>query len=213
MDQIVVYLSSILMAYTAFLIAMISPGPNVMAVMGTSMSFGRSQGVALALGISTGSFIWGTLAAVGLSTLLATYALALTVLKIVGGLYLLWLAYKAFRAASSSQTIEGRVFDSDQTTELQHYGRGLTVQMTNPKAALAWIAIISLGLQPDAPAWVAVAIIVGTTLLSILIHLGYALIFSSAPMIRLYAKARRPIQASLGAFYAFAGLKMLTSRI
>ncbi|WP_442583515.1 LysE family translocator [Mesorhizobium sp. ASY16-5R] len=213
MDQIVVYLSSILMAYTAFLIAMISPGPNVMAVMGTSMSFGRSQGVALALGISTGSFIWGTLAAVGLSTLLATYALALTVLKIVGGLYLLWLAYKAFRAASSSQTIEGRVFDSDPTTELQHYGRGLTVQMTNPKAALAWIAIISLGLQPDAPAWVAVAIIVGTTLLSILIHLGYALIFSSAPMIRLYAKARRPIQASLGAFYAFAGLKMLTSRI
>lgn len=213
MDQIVAYLPSILMAYTAFLIAMMSPGPNVMAVMGTSMSFGRSQGVALALGISTGSFIWGTLAAAGLSTLLATYALALTVLKIVGGLYLLWLAYKAFRAASSSQTIEGRVFDSDQTTELQHYGRGLTVQMTNPKAALAWIAIISLGLQPDAPAWVAVVIVVGTSLLSILIHLGYALIFSSTPMIRLYAKARRPIQAALGTFYAFAGLKMLTSRI
>lgn len=213
MDQVAVYLPGILLAYTAFLIAMMSPGPNVMAVMGTSMSFGRPQGVALALGISTGSFIWGTLAAVGLSTLLATYALALTALKIVGGLYLLWLAYKAFRAAASSQAVEGRVLDNRQTTKLQHYVRGLIVQMTNPKAALAWIAIISLGLQSSAPAWVAGAIVAGTTLLSILLHLAYALIFSSAPMIKLYARARRPIQAALGTFYAFAGLRMLTSKI
>jgi amino acid exporter len=59
LDQLLVYLPGILLAYAAFLIAMTSPGPNVLAIMGTSMSFGRSQGIALALGISAGSFLWG----------------------------------------------------------------------------------------------------------------------------------------------------------
>jgi amino acid exporter len=95
---------------------------------------------------------------------------------------------------------------------IQHFLRGLTVQMTNPKAALAWVAIISLGLKPDAPAWVAAVIVLGTTALSVLIHLVYAVIFSSQPMVRLYARARKPIQFTLGSFFAFAGIKMLTSR-
>lgn len=213
MDQLLVYLPGILLAYTAFLIAMMSPGPNVLAIMGTSMSFGRSQGVALALGISTGSFLWGTLAATGLSALLATYTATITIIKIAGGMYLLWLAYKAFRAAAAEQSVEARLFDDSQTTNLRHFLRGVLVQMTNPKAALAWVAIISLGLQPHAPAWVAGLIVVGTTALSVLLHLIYAIIFSSQAMVRLYARARKPIQFVLGAFFAFAGIKMLTAKI
>ena len=127
--------------------------------------------MALALGISAGSFLWGTLAATGLSALLTTYAATLTIIKIAGGMYLLWLAYKAFRAAAAEQTVEARVFDDDGTTGLRHFTRGLLVQMTNPKAALAWVAIISLGLQPNAPVWVAGLIVVGTTVLSVIIHL------------------------------------------
>jgi len=212
LDQLLFYLPGILLAYTAFLISMMSPGPNVLAIMGTSMSYGRPQGVALALGVSAGSFLWGTFAATGLSALLTAYAAAITIIKFAGGLYLLWLAYKAFRAATAEQDVKARVFDREGTTGLRHFLRGLTVQMTNPKAALAWVAIISLGLKPDAPAWVAAVIVLGTTALSVPIHLAYAVIFSSQPMVRLYARARRPIQAALGSFFAFAGIKMLTLR-
>ena len=84
--------------------------------------------------------------------------------------------------------------------------------MTNPKAALAWIAIISLGLQKGAPLWVGFAIVGGTAILSVIIHCIYAVAFSSPVMVRLYSKARRGIQVTLGAFFAFAGLKLLTSR-
>ena len=84
--------------------------------------------------------------------------------------------------------------------------------MTNPKAALAWIAIISLGLQADAPLWVGVVMVIGTGALSILIHCLYALAFSTATMVRLYGKARRWIQGALGAFFCIAGIKLLSSR-
>jgi len=84
--------------------------------------------------------------------------------------------------------------------------------MTNPKAALAWIAIISLGLREDAPLWVGVSIVAGTVTRSVIIDCVYAVAFSTSVMVRLYSKARRWIQATLGALFAFAGIKLLTSR-
>jgi threonine/homoserine/homoserine lactone efflux protein len=85
--------------------------------------------------------------------------------------------------------------------------------MTNPKAVLAWISIISLGLQDNAPLWVGLSIVIGTSLLSVLIHCLYAVAFSTPVMVRLYSKARRWIQGVLGVFFALAGLRLLTSRI
>ncbi|MEP3276335.1 MAG: LysE family transporter [Stappiaceae bacterium] len=213
MDQIAIYLPGILLAYGAFLLSIMSPGPNILAIMGTSMSVDRSSGLALALGVASGSFCWGLLTATGLSALLASYAVALTAIKIVGGLYLLWLAYKSFRAAATKHDLVAQPLAGDRLTFRRYFLRGLTVQMTNPKAALAWIAIISLGLQSDAPVWVAATIVIGTTFFSFAIHALYALVFSSVPMVRMYSRARRTIQGALGAFFAFAGIRLLTTRL
>ena len=211
MGPISVYLPGIILAYAAFLLSIMSPGPNILAIMGTSMSLGRSSGVTLALGVASGSFCWAMLTVIGLSSLLASYATALIAIKIAGGLFLLWLAYKSFRAAASRHSIETRTLDGESLSPSGYYLRGLTIQMTNPKAALAWIAIISLGLQKGAPIWVAVSVVVGTTILSVVIHLVYALAFSTKLMVRIYGKARRWIQGTLAAFFSFAGLKILSS--
>lgn len=209
MDHIALYLPGIILAYSAFLLSIISPGPNVLAVLGTSMSAGRASGLALALGVSSGSLLWAVMTAAGLSALLATYAIALTVIKIIGGLYLLWLAYKSFRAAASRHDLEAVALSGERRG---YYLRGLIIQMTNPKAALAWVAVISLGLQPGAPFWVVLVIVIGISALSVLIHCLYALAFSTAPMVRTYGRARRWIQGALGVFFCFAGVKLLTSR-
>jgi amino acid exporter len=213
MNELSLYLPGIILAYSAFLLAIASPGPNVLAVIGTSMGVGRSSGIALALGVAAGSLAWGILTAGGLSALIASYASALVVIKIAGGFYLLWLAYKAFRSAASSHEIEATTLAGSIHNPRQYFTRGFTIQMTNPKAALAWIAIMSLGLQANAPIWVAVSIVVGTALLSVIIHCIYAVAFSTSIMVRLYTRARRWIQAALGAFFAFAGIRLLTSRL
>lgn len=212
MDQIALYLPGIILAYSAFLISIMSPGPNVLAVIGTSMGVGRSSGLALALGVSAGSFCWAMATALGLSALLASYAAALIVIKIAGGLYLLWLAYKSFRAAASTHDIEATRLAGPELRPSGYFLRGLIIQMTNPKAALAWIAIISLGIQAGAPVWVSLAIVIGTGTLSVLIHCLYAVAFSTPAMVRLYGSARRWIQGALGLFFGAAGIKLLASR-
>jgi amino acid exporter len=212
MHDVSIYLPGIILAYMTFFLAIVSPGPNILAVLGTSMSTGRRSGLALALGIAAGSFCWAMLSVVGLSALLASYASALRVIKIGGGAYLLWLAYKSFRSAAAKHDLETRTLGGSEARPLRYAVRGLTIQLTNPKAALAWIAIMSLGLQAGAPAWVAVSLVVGTSALSVIIHCVYAVAFSTPIMVRLYSKARRWIQGALGALFAVAGIKLLTSR-
>jgi hypothetical protein len=140
MDAMSLYLPGILLAYSACFLGLMSPGPNILAVMGTSMSVDRKSGMALAMGVATGSFCWAVITASGLSALIIAYGSALLVIKILGGLYLLWLAYKSFRSAFSSHDIEAKAL-GDVDHSLRHYfARGFIVQMTNPKAAFSWIA-------------------------------------------------------------------------
>ena len=168
--------------------------------------------MSLAMGVAVGSLTWALLTIFGLSALLATYASALIVIKIFGGCYLLWLAYKAFKAAASDHDIEAKELAGGRRTPFGYAKRGYIVQMPNPKAALSWIAIISLGLQEGAPFWVGAVIVLGTFTMSVVLHLLYAVAFSTPAMVRIYGKARRFIQGILGTFFALAGLRLLTSR-
>ncbi len=70
--------------------------------------------------------------------------------------------------------------------------------MTNPKAALTWVAL---------------AIVAGTSALSLVGHIFYALAFSTERVAAVYARARRGIEAALGMFFGLAGLKLLASRV
>lgn len=209
MDQAQIYLPGILLAYSIFLVGVSSPGPNVLAIIGSSMNDGRRFGVSLALGVAAGSLTWGILTALGLSALLSAYAPALMLIKIAGGIYLLWLASKAFRSAISNYDLDASTSVALQKPLYQYALSGYIIQMSNPKAALAWIATISVGLKADAPLWVAFSIVLGIFVLSIICHVLYALLFSTPIMVSAYSKARRYVQATLGAFFGVAGLGLL----
>lgn len=204
-------LHDVLLVYTAYLIAVVSPGPSNMAIMNAAMRHGRPAALAMAAGVITMSTVWGLVAATGVSTLLATYAHALSVLKVAGGLYLLWLAWKAARsAATPDRPMVGAGPIPPGAWSL--YRRGVLMHAGNPKAVLSWLAIMSLGMRPDAtPASVAVAL-AGCLSLGILIFSGYALLFSTAPMVRAYAKARRWFEGLLAIFFAGAGIRLILSR-
>lgn len=205
------HLPEIGLVFGAFALGMFSPGPNILSVIATSISVSRKAGVALAMGISAGSFLWASMTAIGLTALITTYASVLTIIKVAGGLYLLWLAFKAFRsAASATPPLDPSGLQDGKLKAF--FLRGLTVQMTNPKAALTWIAIMSLGLAHSAPASTALIIVVGTTILSVVGHVAYAVAFSTKRVVALYVRAHRGIDAALGVFFTVAGVKLLTSR-
>lgn len=201
---------NLLLVYATYLIAVASPGPSTMAIMGAAMRQGRGAAVAMALGVMTGSLIWAVLAAAGLSAVLVRYAEALVAIKIAGGFYLLWLAWKSARSALAAEASPDR--GEGPVRQAILYRRGVLLHLANPKSVLGWVAILSLGLRPEAAPQTLPAILAGCAVLGAIVFIGYALIFSAGPMARAYRKARRWIEGTLALVFGSAGLRLLLSR-
>lgn len=202
--------SQIALVYGTYIVATASPGPSNMAIMGTAMRDGRLPALALTAGVITGSLFWAILAATGMSAVLAAYAQALFVIKMFGGVYLLYLAFRAGRSAMKPVSDFVSVDTGRATPRYRAlYRQGLLMHIGNPKAIMAWIAIMSLGFREDAPAGMLPAIIGGCAILGVIVFGSYALLFSTASMIALYTRLRRWIESVLSVVFAAAGLKLL----
>lgn len=206
------YLSGMLVAFGAFSLAVVSPGPNMIAVIGASMGAGRRSGLSLALGISAGSLCWGVLSIAGLTSLMNTYASAVIYIKLLGALYLLWLAVKSFKSAMTASEFPAPL-PGEKRRDTEYFWRGVIVQMTNPKAALTWLAILAVAVDVHTPYWVGTSLVLTVVVVSLLAYIGYALVFSSARVVALYRRLRRGIEASLGVFFCLASYKLFRSAI
>jgi len=202
----------LLLVYTAYVVGCASPGPSNLAIMGMAMNAGRKPAIMLALGVISGSAFWGVSAAFGLSAVLAAYSNALVVMRILGGLYMLWLAAKSLRSALSRTSNIAATQPASVTDHGKTYVRGLTMHLTNPKAIFVWLSIISLGLPSGARATDSLTVVIGCIALGICIFLGYALAFSTPFARRAYQSARRWLEFGLAGVFTYAGLRMLTSR-
>lgn len=212
MTEIIPHLPNLLLVFAAFAIMAGSPGPSNMAIMATAMGDGRKPALVLALGVTTGSFTWGILSAIGVSATIAAHAGALLFIKVVGGAYLLYLAWRSGRSALRKDAAIADATPAPQQRLHKIYLRGYLMHLTNPKAILGWISIIAIGLAPDAPRQVMFVILAGCLLISLSLNCCYALAFSTAPMVSAYRRARRWIEGALAGIFTFAGLKLLMGR-
>jgi threonine/homoserine/homoserine lactone efflux protein len=200
-----------LLAYLAFAIGVASPGPSVLAVMGMAMAQGRRRALVLASGIVSGSLFWGLCAALGLAALMQRYAAALTLVKAIGGLYLLWMAWQAARKALRGARADAGADAGPVPGYRRLYLRGAAMHLTNPKAVVVWLSVVSLALPPGAGAADALGFVATCVPLSAAIFTCYALAFSTSPARRAYQTGERGIQALLAGVFGYAGLRMLLS--
>jgi threonine efflux protein len=196
------------LAWTTYLIGTASPGPSNMAIMGMAMNAGRRPALWLTLGILSGSWFWGVLAALGISQLLASFGAGLMVMKVLCGLYLLWLAFKSGRSAlrPHAATAAHRQAAVDARSL---YLRGLAMHLTNPKAVLSWLATVTVGIPAGASPHLAWVVVGGCMLMGVGIFGGYALAFSTPAARLVYARARRGLEGLLAAVFGMAGLQLL----
>lgn len=130
--------------FLGFLLAAVlitaSPGPDNLMVLGVGISKGRRYGVAFGLGCALGCLSHTALAVIGVSALVAASPLAFTLLKMVGGLYLVWLGVQALRSSGAT-----RVGEAGQVTAPSMAGlfwRGVFANAINPKVVLFFLSFL-----------------------------------------------------------------------
>lgn len=140
----------------------IIPGPDSALILRSALVQGRKHAYATALGIASGTFVWGAAAAVGAAALLAASEVAFTILKIVGALYLAYLGVsmivKSFRkhaAGADAPAVVGSLKAA--------FGRGALTNLLNPKVGVFYIAIIPQFIPEGVPP-------IGMGLLLALVH-------------------------------------------
>jgi threonine/homoserine/homoserine lactone efflux protein len=125
----------------------ITPGQDTLYIVGRTMSQGRRAGLLSVLGISSGAVIHTLAAAFGLSAILATSAMAFTVVKLAGGAYLVYLGVKMLLDRSAEPAV-AREFGRDRDWTV--YRAGLLTNVLNPKVALFFMAFLPQFVDPAA---------------------------------------------------------------
>ncbi|MEM9796720.1 MAG: LysE family translocator [Pseudomonadota bacterium] len=182
-------------------------GPNIASIMATSMAQGRQDGLRMAAGVALGSVLWAAMTVAGLASLLTLYAGAMVALKAFGVAFLLWLALKAFRSAGSAKGLP-----EAPPARRGPFLAGLAIQMTNPKAALAWIATAAIAMSGEAPWQIGAALVASAAVISFIGHAAYAMLFSTQAVVAGYARARRGIEAGLGTLFTYFAFRLATER-
>jgi threonine/homoserine/homoserine lactone efflux protein len=136
--------SAVLLPLLAFVAAAgvltLTPGVDTAMVLRSSTSHGPRAGSAAGLGICAGLLVWGAGAALGLTALLATSALAFTVLKWAGAAYLLWLGV---RLIARPRTALGAYGDLDRPGgAADALRRGFLTNMLNPKVGVFYVTFL-----------------------------------------------------------------------
>jgi threonine/homoserine/homoserine lactone efflux protein len=150
----------------------VTPGPGVLYVVGRSVGGGRRIGLASMLGIETGEAVYIAAAALGITAVLATSAIALSVVRYAGAAYLLFLGIKAWRNPDADEQADDR-----PGGHWGAYGRGLIVQLLNPKVAVFFVAYFPQFIKPGQPVGPQVLVLGSVYLtIAVLTDTGYVLL-------------------------------------
>ncbi len=136
--------SSLLLFVTGAAVLLVIPGPAVTYVVSRSIGHGRAAGLVSVLGIVTGTLFHVVAAALGISALLASSAVAFQFVKYLGAAYLIYLGIKTLRR-KDERLVEA---DSGEKKLLRLYGQGLLVNVLNPKTALFFLAFLPQFVDP-----------------------------------------------------------------
>jgi threonine/homoserine/homoserine lactone efflux protein len=188
------------------LMAAISPGPAVLMAARTGVTEGMRTGFFLALGIGIGGVVWALAALFGLNLVFEAAPTLLWALKILGGAYLLIMAWGMWKNADQPLDLDRE--DRLPRTAASAFRLGLITQLANPKPAVLFSAIFVGTVPPGTPVWVYAALLAVVFLNETIWNTVVARIFSFDRSKAVYISLKTVIDRCFGGLLALLGAKI-----
>jgi homoserine/homoserine lactone efflux protein len=186
-----------------------SPGPGVLLTLTNALRCNRRQTLAGIVGIAAGALVVASLSAAGLGVLLATSALAFSALKLIGAVYLLYLAVKLWNAPPL------QLGDSagGNGGPVRRFTEGISVQLTNPKVVFFYMSVFPQFVDPRRDYVPQFAVLVlSHCFFILLIHSAYALTARWSRPWLATPRGGRVVNRLGAATFAFFGAALATAR-
>ncbi|WP_316863432.1 LysE family translocator [uncultured Cohaesibacter sp.] len=205
------FLVSVLLIW---LVAVISPGPNLFLVLRYSLIGQRPQALAAAAGIASGTMVWGLAGLLGIVSLFVTFPQLFLFLKLAGAAYLAFTGLKMLRAAwrndYSPATAEA---PKTKASPRRAYGAGVVTNLSNPKTAIFVSALFAAAMPESLPLPYGLLGVGVMASVSIVWYSLVAFLFTTQRVSKMAHRIRRWIDGIAGlAFLLFAGRLVLDRR-
>lgn len=188
-----------------------SPGPSFLMVARTAVASSRSAGLAAALGMGLGGVSFAIAALAGLQAVFAAVPTLFLALKILGGLYLIYLGYRIWRGAAAPLAVQSEAAETTENDARRSFLLAAGTQLSNPKAAIIYASVFAAFLPPN----FSISLAVSTVLVIFLIEAGWytlvALVLSSSQPRAAYLRFKSWIDRSAGAVMSLLGVKLILS--
>ncbi len=204
MDGIWINITAVLAVFT---LAIVSPGPNFLLVVDTTLGDSRRAGLYTAFGVATGSGLFASAGLLGLLLLVTALPHFSTVLSLLGGGYLVWLGCGMVlrrRRAGNVPTDAGRPARVP-LAPLSAYRTGLFTNLTNPKAWAFYFSLFTLVMAPGAPLWEKAFLNLAMFLISFSWYACVALLISDRRLQPLFLRFQPALQTILGCLLILLG--------
>ncbi len=192
-------------------VGVISPGPSFIFVTQTAMQKSRIHGIATSLGMGTGALIYSLVAIMGLFVILQTVPILYLVLKIIGGLYLFYIAYSMWKRANDPKidTTQGETSINQHGSLGKAYVLGLLTQLSNPKTAIV-IGGIFMAFLPDRIPDYSIPLL---SMMAFIIDAGWymivAIALSTSKAQSIYTRFKKTINRFASGLMGLLGLKLV----
>lgn len=189
----------------ALLLGVLSPGPSFFLVAQTAMSKSRKDALFISLGMGIGAMIFALIAMSGLYVMIQTSALLYSILKICGGLYLLYLAYKIFMSTKSLDTVKEEILHVSQK---KYFITGLFTQLSNPKTAIIIGSIFAAFLPKEIPDYSIILLCMIAFILDTGWYSIVAILLSTKKAQKTYINYKKFINIASSVFIIFIAIKL-----
>lgn len=190
----------------AWLVAVISPGPDFLAVLRTSAAHGRSAGLRVGFGVVCGIASWATLAMCGLSALLTRYEHLYLVVRGVGAVLLIGYGVHVLRAARKATP---GVADAPAAQAGKHWRLGLFTNLANPKALVFFGALFATLMPRHEGVPMRVGVLAVMLAMAVAWLAGVSWCAGSRPVVAAYQRLQRTIDRIAGGLFTVIGLTLV----
>lgn len=200
-------LHTITLTVGLFVLTFFNPGANLFVVVQTSLASGSRAGLLTGLGVALGDAFYSGLGLFGMATLITQCEGIFSVIKVVGGLYLLWFAYKSIskQATPHSPTLQQPL----SAPWYVFFRRGLITDLSNPQTVLFFISIFSVTLSAETPNWAKLSAWLGIVLSSVIWRVFLSQAFSLPAVRRSYASMHRVASRAIGVVIGAFAVKLI----